>query len=48
MHIMEGYLPAARAAGWFVGSAPFVITGVVSGEDGHCHLKRRLHSEALF
>jgi cobalt/nickel transport system permease protein len=29
MHIMEGYLPAAHAAGWFAVSAPFVIAGVV-------------------
>ena len=27
MHIMEGYLPAAHAAGWFAASAPFVIIG---------------------
>ncbi|HIJ38163.1 MAG TPA: energy-coupling factor ABC transporter permease, partial [Rhodospirillaceae bacterium] len=27
MHIMEGYLPAAHAAGWFAVSAPFVIIG---------------------
>jgi cobalt/nickel transport system permease protein len=29
MHIMEGYLPAAHAAGWFAASAPFVIAGAV-------------------
>ena len=29
MHIMEGYLPAAHAAGWFVASAPFVVAGAV-------------------
>lgn len=29
MHIMEGYLPAAHAAGWFALSAPFVIAGAV-------------------
>jgi len=27
MHIMEGYLPASHAAGWFAASAPFVIAG---------------------
>jgi cobalt/nickel transport system permease protein len=27
MHIMEGYLPAAHAAGWFAVSAPFVVAG---------------------
>ena len=27
MHIMEGYLPAAHAAGWGVVSAPFVFCG---------------------
>jgi len=30
MHIMEGYLPAAHAAGWFVVSAPFVVAGAVN------------------
>lgn len=30
MHIMEGYLPAAHAAGWFAVSAPFMVAGVVS------------------
>lgn len=29
MHIMEGYLPAQHAAGWFVISAPFVVAGAV-------------------
>jgi len=29
MHIMEGYLPAAHAAGWFAASAPFVVAGAV-------------------
>jgi cobalt/nickel transport system permease protein len=29
MHIMEGYLPAVHAAGWFAASAPFVIAGAV-------------------
>jgi len=29
MHIMEGYLPAAHAAGWFVASVPFIVAGVV-------------------
>jgi cobalt/nickel transport system permease protein len=29
MHIMEGYLPAAHAAGWFAVSAPFVVAGAV-------------------
>ncbi|PKU24925.1 energy-coupling factor ABC transporter permease [Telmatospirillum siberiense] len=29
MHIMEGYLPAAHAAGWFALSAPFVVAGAV-------------------
>ncbi len=29
MHIMEGYLPVAHAAGWFAVSAPFVIAGAV-------------------
>jgi cobalt/nickel transport system permease protein len=29
MHIMEGYLPAGHAAGWFVISAPFVVAGAV-------------------
>ena len=29
MHIMEGYLPAAHAAGWVAASAPFVIAGAV-------------------
>ncbi len=29
MHIMEGYLPAAHAAGWFALSAPFVAAGAV-------------------
>jgi cobalt/nickel transport system permease protein len=27
MHIMEGYLPAGHALGWFVASAPFVVAG---------------------
>lgn len=27
MHIMEGYLPATHAAGWFAASAPFVVAG---------------------
>lgn len=27
MHIMEGYLPARHALGWFVASAPFVVAG---------------------
>ncbi|MDH6269552.1 ABC-type Co2+ transport system permease subunit [Rhizobium sp. SG_E_25_P2] len=27
MHIMEGYLPAAHAAGWGVVSEPFVFCG---------------------
>ncbi|MDR3440682.1 energy-coupling factor ABC transporter permease [Telmatospirillum sp.] len=27
MHIMEGYLPVAHAAGWFAVSAPFVVAG---------------------
>lgn len=30
MHIMEGYLPVAHAAGWFAASAPFVVAGVIS------------------
>jgi len=30
MHIMEGYLPLAHAAGWTVAAAPFVIHGVRS------------------
>jgi len=30
MHIMEGYLPAAHAAGWFAVSAPFVVAGAVN------------------
>lgn len=30
MHIMEGYLPIAHAAGWWVASAPFLIHGVYS------------------
>jgi len=29
MHIMEGYLPAEHAAGWFAVSAPFVVAGAV-------------------
>ena len=29
MHIMEGYLPVAHAAGWFAASAPFVAAGAV-------------------
>ena len=29
MHIMEGYLPADHAAGWFAASAPFVVAGAV-------------------
>ena len=29
MHIMEGYLPAEHAAGWFALSAPYVEAGVV-------------------
>jgi cobalt/nickel transport system permease protein len=29
MHIMEGYLPAAHAAGWFALSAPFVLAGAI-------------------
>lgn len=29
MHIMEGYLPAAHAAGWTAATAPFVIYGSV-------------------
>lgn len=29
MHIMEGYLPASHAAGWFCLSAPFVVGGAV-------------------
>ena len=29
MHIMEGYLPAAHAAGWFAASAPFVVAGAL-------------------
>ena len=29
MHIMEGYLPAAHAAGWFAVSTPFVVAGAV-------------------
>ena len=29
MHIMEGYLPAAHAAGWFAASAPFVVAGAI-------------------
>ena len=29
MHIMEGYLPAAHAAGWFAVSAPFVAAGAM-------------------
>jgi cobalt/nickel transport system permease protein len=29
MHIMEGYLPASHAAGWFALSAPFVVAGMV-------------------
>ena len=29
MHIMEGYLPAEHAAGWFAASAPFVVAGAV-------------------
>jgi cobalt/nickel transport system permease protein len=29
MHIMEGYLPAQHAAGWFVISAPFAVAGAV-------------------
>lgn len=28
MHIMEGYLPASHAVGWFCISAPFVVAGV--------------------
>lgn len=27
MHIMEGYLPAAHAAGWALASAPFLVFG---------------------
>jgi len=27
MHIMEGYLPAPHALGWFIASAPFVVAG---------------------
>ena len=30
MHIMEGFLPASHAAGWWVVSAPFVVAGAVS------------------
>ena len=29
MHIMEGYLPAEHAAGWFAASAPFVVAGAI-------------------
>jgi cobalt/nickel transport system permease protein len=29
MHIMEGYLPASHALGWFIASAPFVVVGSV-------------------
>ncbi len=29
MHIMEGYLPASHAAGWFAASAPFVVAGAL-------------------
>jgi cobalt/nickel transport system permease protein len=36
MHIMEGYLPAEHAAGWFIASAPFVIAGAI-------RLKRIVH-----
>lgn len=28
MHIMEGYLPVAHAAGWWAASAPFLVWGV--------------------
>lgn len=27
MHIMEGYLPASHALGWFVAATPFVVAG---------------------
>ena len=30
MHIMEGYLPAAHAVGWWAASAPFIAYGVHS------------------
>lgn len=30
MHIMEGYLPVAHAAGWWAASLPFMIAGVRS------------------
>lgn len=30
MHIMEGYLPVAHAAGWWVVSLPFMVAGVRS------------------
>jgi len=29
MHIMEGYLPASHAVGWFAASAPFVVAGAI-------------------
>jgi cobalt/nickel transport system permease protein len=29
MHIMEGYLPAAHAAGWFAVATPFVVAGAI-------------------
>lgn len=29
MHIMEGYLPVAHAAGWFALSTPFVVAGAI-------------------
>ncbi|NLH79637.1 MAG: energy-coupling factor ABC transporter permease [Phyllobacteriaceae bacterium] len=30
MHIMEGFLPASHAAGWWVVSTPFVVAGAAS------------------
>jgi cobalt/nickel transport system permease protein len=30
MHIMEGFLPASHAVGWWVVSTPFVVAGAVS------------------
>lgn len=38
MHIMEGFLPVAHAAGWALASAPFLAWGLIS-------LRRRLREQ---
>lgn len=38
MHIMEGFLPVAHAAGWTLASAPFLAWGLIS-------LRRRLREQ---